>query len=114
MGFDLCLIPGFGRSPGEGNGNPLQYSCLVNPHRQRSLVGSSSWGHKALNMTERLSTAQRAQYNGLEPAFLAQKHLTINDNSGILTNGTSYMYKIDSGFVPSRHVCQGPEMFSLS
>ena len=114
MGFDLCLIPGFGRSPGEGNGNPLQYSCLVNPHGQRSLVGSSSWGRKALNTTEQLSTAQRAQYNGLEPAFLAQKHLTINDNSGILTNGTSYLYKIDSGFVPSRPVCQGPEMFSLS
>ena len=28
---DLCLIPGSGRSPGEGNGNPLQYSCLDNP-----------------------------------------------------------------------------------
>ena len=25
------LIPGLGRSPGEGNGNPLQYSCLENP-----------------------------------------------------------------------------------
>ena len=28
---DLGLIPGWGRFPGEGNGNPLQYSCLVNP-----------------------------------------------------------------------------------
>ena len=28
---DLCLISGFGKSPGEGNGNPLQYSCLENP-----------------------------------------------------------------------------------
>ena len=28
---DLGLIPGWGRSPGEGNGNPLQYSCLENP-----------------------------------------------------------------------------------
>ena len=28
---DSCLIPGWGRSPGEGNGNPLQYSCLGNP-----------------------------------------------------------------------------------
>ena len=28
---DLGSIPGFGRSPGEGNGNPLQYSCLENP-----------------------------------------------------------------------------------
>ena len=28
---DVGLIPGLGRSPGEGNGNPLQYSCLGNP-----------------------------------------------------------------------------------
>ena len=28
---DLGLFPGLGRSPGEGNGNPLQYSCLENP-----------------------------------------------------------------------------------
>ena len=27
---DLCWIPGLGRSPGKGNGNPLQYSCLEN------------------------------------------------------------------------------------
>ena len=28
---DPCMIPGSGRYPGEGNGNPLQYSCLENP-----------------------------------------------------------------------------------
>ena len=28
---DLGLVPGLGRAPGEGNGNPLQYSCLENP-----------------------------------------------------------------------------------
>ena len=28
---DAGLIPGLGRSPGEGNGNPLQYSCLESP-----------------------------------------------------------------------------------
>ena len=28
---DLALIPGLGKPPGEGNGNPFQYSCLVNP-----------------------------------------------------------------------------------
>ena len=28
---DMGLIPGYGRSPGERNGNPLQYSCLGNP-----------------------------------------------------------------------------------
>ena len=35
----LGLIPGLGRSPGEGHGNPLQYSCLENPHGQKSQVG---------------------------------------------------------------------------
>ena len=38
---DLGLIPGLGRYPGEGNGNPLQYSCLENPHGLRSLAGNS-------------------------------------------------------------------------
>ena len=38
---DTGLIPGLGRSPGEGCGNPLQYSCLENSHGQRSLAGYS-------------------------------------------------------------------------
>ena len=38
---DLGLIFGLGKSPGGGHGNPLQYSCLENPHGQRSLVGYS-------------------------------------------------------------------------
>ena len=36
---DLGSILGSGRSPGGGHGNPLQYSCLENPHGQRSLAG---------------------------------------------------------------------------
>ena len=36
---DACSIPYSGRSPGGGHGNPLQYSCLENPHEQRSLAG---------------------------------------------------------------------------
>ena len=51
-------IPGSGRSPGEGNSNPLQYSCLENPGQgtdgQRNLVGYSPWGHKESDKTERL------------------------------------------------------------
>ena len=54
---DLGSIPGLGRSPGRGHGNPLQYSCLENPHGQRSLAGYTPWGHKELDMTERQSTA---------------------------------------------------------
>ena len=36
---DPGSIPGLGRSSGKGNGNPLKYSCLENPHAQRSLAG---------------------------------------------------------------------------
>ena len=43
---DAGSVPGSGRSPGGGHGNPLQYSCLENPHGQRSLEGHSPWGHK--------------------------------------------------------------------
>ena len=38
---DAGSITGSGRSPGGGHSNPLQYSCLENPHGQRSLVGCS-------------------------------------------------------------------------
>ena len=42
---DPGLMPGSGRSPGEGNGNPLQYSCLENPVDR-------PWGRKELDATE--------------------------------------------------------------
>ena len=54
-GGDLGLIPGIERSPGGANGNPLQYSCLENPHGQKSLAGPSPWGCKESDMTEQLS-----------------------------------------------------------
>ena len=55
---DLGSIPGSGRSPRGGHDNPLQYSCLENPHGQRSLVGCSPWGCKESDMTKRLSTQE--------------------------------------------------------
>ena len=45
-------IPELGRSPGGGHDNPVQYSCLENPHGQRSLVGYGPWGHKESDLTE--------------------------------------------------------------
>ena len=56
---DLGLIPGLERYPCGKHGNPLQYSCLENPHGQRSLVGYSLWGCKEPDKTEQLNTAQR-------------------------------------------------------
>ena len=54
---EMSSVPGSGRSPGEGNGNSLQHSCLENPHGQRSLAGCVPWDCKESDTTERLSTA---------------------------------------------------------
>ena len=52
---ELGSIPGSGRFLGEGNGNPLQYSCLENSlDGLKSLVGYSPWGRKESERTERL------------------------------------------------------------
>ena len=49
---ELCLIPGLGRCPGEGNGNPLQYSCLEN-----SMERGAWWAivHRVTKSLTRLS-----------------------------------------------------------
>ena len=44
---DLGSIPGLGRSPREGNGYPLQYSCLENSMDRQSLAGYSPWVTKS-------------------------------------------------------------------
>ena len=44
---DLGSMPGWGISLGEGNGNPLQHSCLENPMDRGALVVCSPWGHKS-------------------------------------------------------------------
>ena len=51
---DLGSNPGSGRSFGEGNGTPLQYSCLENPMDGGAWLSYSMWGRKELNMAERL------------------------------------------------------------
>ena len=49
---DLSSTPGPGKSPGEGNGNPLQYSCLENPmDRGARQATYSTWGHKQSDTT---------------------------------------------------------------
>ena len=51
----LGLIPGVGRSPGREHVNALQYSCLENPHGQRSWRAAVN-GVAELDMTEQIST----------------------------------------------------------
>ena len=70
---DPGSIPGSGRSPGGGHGNPLQYSCLETPHGQRSLVSYSLWGHKEPDMTERLSARARTHTHVLVSRYEKSK-----------------------------------------
>ena len=49
---DLGSIPGSGRSPGEGNGNPLQYSCLENPTDRGAWQATVHGITKDLDMAE--------------------------------------------------------------
>ena len=50
---DLCLIPGLGRSPGGGHGNPLQYSCLENP------VNRGAWWAAVLRVAQSQTRLKR-------------------------------------------------------
>ena len=52
---DMGLIPGLGRSPGKGNGYPLQYSCLGNPTDREAWRATVHWVAKKFYMTERLN-----------------------------------------------------------
>ena len=51
---DLGLMPGLGRSLGEGNRQPTPVFLAGEFHGQRNLVGYGSWGHKEADMTMRL------------------------------------------------------------
>ena len=54
---DPGSIPGSGRSPGEGNGNPLQYSCLEYSMDRGAWEATSPWVHKELGTIEQLTLA---------------------------------------------------------
>ena len=71
---DAGSIPGSGRSPGEENGHPLQYSCLGNPMNRGGLAGYSPWGLKRIGhdsvtkqkqcFTDKLTEAQSGHTAG--------------------------------------------------
>ena len=72
----LGSIPELGRSPAGEHGNPFQYSCLENPHGQRSLASYSPWGRKESDMTERLSMC----------VFMSEAHVHLHTHIHTHTN----------------------------
>ena len=63
---DPFLIPGLGRSPGGGNGNPLKYSCLENPMDRGAL---QSTVHGAAERQMQLSTTQHTAHGRLSAVW---------------------------------------------
>ena len=80
---DLGSIPGSGRSPGRGHGNSLQYSCLENPHGQRSLAHYSPWGRKESDTTEQLSTHTSLKIEVFNTS-------TYNENQDVISKKKSF------------------------
>ena len=56
---DVGSIPGLGRSPGEGNGNPFQYSCLKNP------MGRGAWWATVHGVAKELDTTSQLNHHRL-------------------------------------------------
>ena len=60
---DMGLIPGLGRCPGEGNGNPLQYSCLGNPIDRGAWQVTVHGFAKESDMTEQVNNNNNVEMN---------------------------------------------------
>ena len=78
---DRDSIPGWGRSPGEGNGNPLQYSCPENP-MDRGSWGATVHGVSKSDMTEQLSTHTAVSWKTIFP-WTRRRGLFWNDSSAL-------------------------------
>ena len=77
---DAVSIPGSGRPPGGGNGNPLQYSRLENPTEKGRLLGYRPWVGKERDMTEQLS-------ENIHTHFSSTRCLVVNREHSVFTMG---------------------------
>ena len=67
---DTVLIPGSGRSPGDGNGNPLQYSCLGNPADRGTWQATVDEVSKSWTGLKRMSTHTEFNVNQQRSLFI--------------------------------------------
>ena len=92
--------PGYGRSPGEGNGNPLQYFLLGKFHGQRSLEGYSPSGCHESDMTEHTHTHTEHTHTHTHTHTEAVK----NVERAFECIRIDYHIYITSGVIPSTHL----------
>ena len=92
---DLSSIPGSGRSPGEGNGNPLQYSCLENPMDRGAWYATVHRVAKSptrlSNFTFTLSLFLLSTFNGLLVFF--KPLISLLNDAGSKDAGTKGLLK---------------------
>ena len=72
---DPSLTPGSGRSPGEGNGNPFQYSCLENPMTGGAWQATVHWVAKSWTRLSNFTINNYSYVNGLY--FLIKRHRVV-------------------------------------
>ena len=87
MAGDVSSIPWSGRSPGEGNGNPFQYSQLGNPMDRGAWQATVYGVVKELYMTERLNSKKKAELRS--HLFL---EVSLTDMSRSLSNLSFFIY----------------------
>ena len=74
---EVGLIPGLGRSPGEGNGNPLQYSCLKNPMDRGAWWATAHGVKKDLDMTRLLNNNKLKVYIKRKPLEMCRREVVV-------------------------------------
>ena len=79
---DAGLIPGLGRSPGEENGNPLQYSCLGNPMNRGAWWATVYGVAKGSDTTEQLNSSNKASVTTYHKLRALNQHKFILGQSG--------------------------------
>ena len=70
---DMGSIPGSGRSPGEGNGNPLQYSCLGNPMDRGAWPATVHGGHKSQTQLSNYTITTNNKFTYLQTTTTTKK-----------------------------------------
>ena len=87
------MTPGFGRSLGEVNGNPLQYPCLENSMDKGALRGYGSWGPKESDMTEKLTPDSRMGCIAAPTLALVCNISPLNHHSCLSAESTKRMWE---------------------
>ena len=108
----LGFIPGLGRYPEGGHGNPFEYSCLENHHGQQSRTGCSPWSCKELDMTDQLSTAQHTLSPIANIGFILDVIHSISFGKCIITC-THHYSVIQNSFTALKILCTLPIHLSL-